>query len=188
MQCSKGEGESFPWNHCGKLSIPPRPASRATFRPGPSNLRLRARYPPLSGCAPNPIERIELPSAGNHIPRRRRDGALQRGIKQGHAGLKTVSGECRRAHFVHAPNCDWIGIRKGQLIRRGFPCARDDLHVVERYRLIDYEVAKEAVERAGKENVRIAGWAPKPNYRGKGSSFNSRSKMKASSRCPGRPP
>jgi hypothetical protein len=42
------------------------------------------------------------------------------------------------------------------------------LHVVERYRLIDYEVAKEAVERAGKENVRIAGWAPEPNYRGKG--------------------
>jgi hypothetical protein len=42
------------------------------------------------------------------------------------------------------------------------------LHVVERCRLIDYEVAKEAVERAGKENVRIAGWAPEPNYRGKG--------------------
>jgi hypothetical protein len=42
------------------------------------------------------------------------------------------------------------------------------LHGVERYRLIDYEVAKEAVERAGKENVRIAGWTPEPSYRGKG--------------------
>jgi hypothetical protein len=42
------------------------------------------------------------------------------------------------------------------------------LHVVERYRLIDYEAAKEAQERAGKENVRIPGWAPDPNYRGKG--------------------
>jgi hypothetical protein len=42
------------------------------------------------------------------------------------------------------------------------------LHVVERYRLIDYEAAKEALQRAGKENVRIAGWAPEPNYRGKG--------------------
>jgi hypothetical protein len=42
------------------------------------------------------------------------------------------------------------------------------LHVVERYRLIDYEAAKQALERAGKENVRIAGWSPEPDYRGKG--------------------
>jgi len=42
------------------------------------------------------------------------------------------------------------------------------LHVVERYRLLDYEAAKEAVERAGKENVRIPGYGPEPNYRGKG--------------------
>jgi len=42
------------------------------------------------------------------------------------------------------------------------------LHVVERYRLLDYEAAKEAQEQAGKENVRIPGWAPDPNYRGKG--------------------
>jgi len=42
------------------------------------------------------------------------------------------------------------------------------LHVVERYRLLDYEAAKEAVERAGKENVRIPGYGPEPNYKGKG--------------------
>jgi hypothetical protein len=42
------------------------------------------------------------------------------------------------------------------------------LHVVERYRLLDYEAAKEAQERAGKENLRIPGWAPNPNDRGKG--------------------
>jgi hypothetical protein len=45
------------------------------------------------------------------------------------------------------------------------------LHVVERYRLIDYEAAKEAWERGGKENVRGGGigetWAPDPNYKGK---------------------
>ena len=45
------------------------------------------------------------------------------------------------------------------------------LHVVERYRLIDYEAAKEAWERGGKENGRGGGigetWAPDPNYRGK---------------------
>jgi hypothetical protein len=47
------------------------------------------------------------------------------------------------------------------------------LHVVERYRLIDYETAKEAQERSGKENFRLPpgveeGWAHDPNYKGKG--------------------
>jgi len=46
------------------------------------------------------------------------------------------------------------------------------LHVMERYRLIDYEEAKQAQERGAKENWRITGpafgWAPAPNYRGKG--------------------
>jgi hypothetical protein len=46
-----------------------------------------------------------------------------------------------------------------------------DLHLVERYRLIDYEAAKEAWERGGKENVRGGAigetWAPDPNYKGK---------------------
>jgi hypothetical protein len=46
------------------------------------------------------------------------------------------------------------------------------LHVVERYRLIDYQDAKEAQERGAKENWRIPGpafgWAPAPNYQGKG--------------------
>ena len=46
------------------------------------------------------------------------------------------------------------------------------LHVVERYRLVDYEVAKEAQERGAKENFRLPGaaegWAPDPRYKGKG--------------------
>jgi hypothetical protein len=47
------------------------------------------------------------------------------------------------------------------------------LHVVERYRLIDYEAAKEAQERNGKENWRFdasvaEGWVPDPTYKGKG--------------------
>ncbi len=41
------------------------------------------------------------------------------------------------------------------------------LHVVERYRLLDYEAAKEALERGGKENIRIPIFAPDPNYKGK---------------------
>jgi hypothetical protein len=47
------------------------------------------------------------------------------------------------------------------------------LHVVERYRLIDYEAAKEAQERGGKENWRVGvdaahGWVPDPNDEGSG--------------------
>jgi hypothetical protein len=47
------------------------------------------------------------------------------------------------------------------------------LHVVERYRLIDYEAAREAQERNGKENWRFnaavaEGWVPDPTYKGKG--------------------
>jgi hypothetical protein len=38
------------------------------------------------------------------------------------------------------------------------------LHVVERYRLLDYEAAKEGWERDAKENFRAQ---PRPNYRGK---------------------
>jgi hypothetical protein len=47
------------------------------------------------------------------------------------------------------------------------------LHVVERYRLIEYEAAKEAQERTGKENWRLGApvsedWVPDPSYKGKG--------------------
>jgi hypothetical protein len=46
------------------------------------------------------------------------------------------------------------------------------LHVVERYQLIDYEAAKAAWERGGKENSPAGqgigeGWAPDPTYKGK---------------------
>src|SRR6202790_2981188 len=48
------------------------------------------------------------------------------------------------------------------------------LHVVERYRLIDDQAAKEAQQRGAKENPRAGGaavaegWAADPNYKGKG--------------------
>jgi len=66
---------------------------------------------------------------------------------------------------------DTVGIKTGRPFAMvdmyGTPYTKA-LHVVERYRLLDYEAAKEAVERAGKENVRIPGYGPEPNYRGKG--------------------
>jgi hypothetical protein len=47
------------------------------------------------------------------------------------------------------------------------------LHVVERYRLIDYEAAREAQERNGKENWRFDAavaeeWVPDSSCKGKG--------------------
>jgi hypothetical protein len=46
------------------------------------------------------------------------------------------------------------------------------LHVVERYRLLDYEAAKEAEERGEEENFRLAasdaGFTRNPDYKGKG--------------------
>jgi hypothetical protein len=46
------------------------------------------------------------------------------------------------------------------------------LHVVERFRLIDYEAAKEAQDRAGMQLFRLPGpaegWLPDRNYQGKG--------------------
>ena len=48
------------------------------------------------------------------------------------------------------------------------------MHVTERYRLIDYDAARQAQQRSGLENSRAGfaaiaeGWAPDPNYRGKG--------------------
>jgi hypothetical protein len=63
---------------------------------------------------------------------------------------------------------DTVGIRVGpfsMVDMYGTPQS-PALHVVERYRLIDYEAAKEAIARNDKENFRVAGDVD-PNYRGK---------------------
>jgi len=69
---------------------------------------------------------------------------------------------------------DTVGIKVGRysmLDWFGTPYT-EALHVVERYRLLDYEGTKEAVERAAKEHFRIAnpdnGPRADPNYKGKG--------------------
>jgi hypothetical protein len=64
---------------------------------------------------------------------------------------------------------DTVGVKVGpyrMIDRFGTPYTQA-LHVVERYRLLDYEATKEALERAEKEWPR-AGGAIDPNYRGKG--------------------
>jgi len=61
---------------------------------------------------------------------------------------------------------DTVGIKVGPFAMvdwYGTPHT-EALHVIERYRLIDYEAAKEGFERDIKENMRLG---PPPNYRGK---------------------
>jgi len=65
---------------------------------------------------------------------------------------------------------DTVGIKVGpfsMVDRFGTPHT-EALHVVERYRLLDFEAAKEAQERGEKENRRVPAWAVDPNYKGKG--------------------
>jgi hypothetical protein len=65
------------------------------------------------------------------------------------------------------------------------------LHVVERYRLLDYEAAREGLERDAKENLRLgpnsgASFVDDRNYKGKHLQLHSQSRMKAPSRRRGR--
>jgi hypothetical protein len=68
---------------------------------------------------------------------------------------------------------DTVGLKIGpfsMIDQYGTPYTRA-LHVVERYRLIDYEAAREAWQRGGRENIRGGvvneGYAPDPSYKGK---------------------
>ena len=65
---------------------------------------------------------------------------------------------------------DTVGIKVGpfsMVDRYGTPHT-EALHLVERYRLVDYDVAKQAQERAEKENGRFPAFDVDPDYKGKG--------------------
>jgi hypothetical protein len=85
---------------------------------------------------------------------------------------------------------DTVGIKVGRYTmvdRFGTPYT-EALHVVERYRLLDFEAAKEAQERGQKEWPAVPAYPVDPDYKARDCSSNSPSRMKASSRCPGRRP
>jgi hypothetical protein len=68
---------------------------------------------------------------------------------------------------------DTMGIKVGPFAMVDFYGTphTEALHLVERYRLLDYEVAKDAEERGARENFRVrsgTGFAPNPDYKGKG--------------------
>jgi hypothetical protein len=68
---------------------------------------------------------------------------------------------------------DTVGIKVGPFAMVDFYGTphTEALHVVERYRLVDYEVAKDAEERGARENFRVrsgTGFASNPDYKGKG--------------------
>jgi hypothetical protein len=65
---------------------------------------------------------------------------------------------------------DTVGVKLGKyrmIDRLGTPYT-EALHIVERYRPLDYETAKAADERAHKEWPRVPAYAPDPNYKGNG--------------------
>jgi hypothetical protein len=65
---------------------------------------------------------------------------------------------------------DTVGVRVGKhatIDRLGTPYT-ETMHVVERYRLLDYEAAKAAMDRAEKEWPPIPAYAVDPDYKGKG--------------------
>ena len=65
---------------------------------------------------------------------------------------------------------DTVGVKVGKyttLDRFGTPYS-DKLHIVERYKLIDYEAAKDGQDRAAKEWNRVPAYTVDQNYRGKG--------------------
>jgi hypothetical protein len=65
---------------------------------------------------------------------------------------------------------DTVGVKVGRytmIDRFGTPHTAA-LHVVERYRLLDYEAAKEAQERGQKEWQSVPAYAVDPDYKGKG--------------------
>ena len=79
---------------------------------------------------------------------------------------------------------DTIGFKNGPFSavdQYGTPFTHD-LHLIERYRLIDYEAAKAAWERGGKENVRGGAigetWSPDPNTRARRFNLSSRSRTR----------
>jgi hypothetical protein len=87
---------------------------------------------------------------------------------------------------------DTVGVKVGpfaMLDMFGTP-STEALHVIERYRLLDYEAVKEWNERGQSEYRRgersDPGFTRNPGYKGKGWSSNSRSRTRMSSRRPGR--
>ncbi len=65
---------------------------------------------------------------------------------------------------------DTVGIKLGRysmIDRYGTPYS-EALHVVERYRFLDYEAAKQAQERAEKEWRPVAAYPVDPDYKGRG--------------------
>jgi hypothetical protein len=80
---------------------------------------------------------------------------------------------------------DTVGVRTDRPLAMidmyGTPYSQS-MHVVERYRLIDYDEVKAAMIRSNRENIKIG---EMDSTEASTRSFSSRSRMKAFSRCPG---
>lgn len=147
-------------------------------------MSVKGSFPtPTTQCWPEPVPYI-LASVGvqmlqqkdeivflysnDHQVRRVRMNSVHRaqvtpswyGDSVGHYEADTLVIDTVGVRIGPFPMVDWYGTPYSQ-----------SLHVVERYRLLDYEAAKEGLERDTRENLRLlgadAGSAPTPGYRGK---------------------
>jgi hypothetical protein len=149
-----------------------------------------ARMPIPAGARLSPTQSRPSPS-GCQAQNRSRCSPAPRRPATGWQKSSRPSSRMNETHPVHVtPSChgDSVGHYEGDTlvidsvgVTTDRPFAMVDvygtpyseaLHVVERYRLVDYEVAKEAQERGAKENFRLQGtaegWAPDLRYKGKG--------------------
>ena len=117
---------------------------------------------------------VEMFQAPDHITMMYRQGNEVRHVRmnQPHPAKLTPSwyGDSVGHYEGDTLVIDTVGIKKGpfaMLDMYGTPFT-DKLHVVERYRLVDYAAAKDAIDRNDKENTHAGlGWDFDPNYRGK---------------------
>jgi hypothetical protein len=140
-------------------------------------------YPtPGNQCRPEPVpfifrnlgmtliqqpDQITILYSDNHEVRRAR-------LNQPHPAQVTPSwyGDSVGRYEGDTLVIDTVGVKTGPLAIvdvYGTPYTAA-LHVVERYRLLDYEAAKEAQKRGGIENAGVGstGWAADPDYKGPG--------------------
>jgi hypothetical protein len=138
-------------------------------------------YPtPSNQCWPGGVPYVfwdfllQIFQTGDHITMVYRQGNETRHVRLNAAHPDNVTPSSYGDSVAHYEGdtlvIDTVGIKKGpfaMLDMYGTPYT-DKLHVVERYRLVDYDAAKDAIERNDKENTHAGlGWDFDPDYRGK---------------------
>ncbi|HEY7300325.1 MAG TPA: hypothetical protein VH684_20725 [Xanthobacteraceae bacterium] len=155
-------------------------AAAAVKKAGEISASGRAYPDPDNQCLLNPvpyifwnfeIEMLQLPDRVLILYPHDQDHRVVR-LNQAHPAkvTPTIHGDSVGHYEGDTLVVDTVGVklRKYAMLDRFGTPYTEALHIVERYRLLDYEAAKEADLRAHKEWPRVPAYAPDPNYKGKG--------------------